>query len=252
MMAAVIYRGTWSQRIGALFGAVYVLVGVVGFAVTSGVGFAALRGKDLILFELNPLHNIVHLAIGVALISAAVVSPAASRLTNRLVGGTYLLVAVVGTILVEADTSLFRGLAETRHELNILALNHPDNLLHLASALVLVGSTLVGSRRAPATGEAEDAEEAPVPVAAERSSRPGLLWAGEPAPKTGTYRCACGQFAVAIRQGRELPDCPEPTGTDSDHYFRIQRKPAAKRASAGRSGSGARRSGRPTGTASRR
>src|SRR3712207_8517045 len=34
-------------------------------------GFAASQGPKLILFEINPLHNIVHLAIGGALLAAA-------------------------------------------------------------------------------------------------------------------------------------------------------------------------------------
>lgn len=92
-MVAWFNRLSWSQRAGAVFGSVYVLIGAVGFAITSGLGFFALRGKDLIVFELNPLHNVVHLGIGAALFYAAVNSAAASRLMNRLIGGTYFAVA---------------------------------------------------------------------------------------------------------------------------------------------------------------
>jgi hypothetical protein len=244
-MVAWFSRLTWSQRIGSVFGAVYVLVGAIGFFVTSGVGFAALRGKDLIVLELNPLHNIVHLGIGAALLYAALNSAAASRLMNRLIGGTYLAVAIVGAVIVEADMSLFGGLSETRSGLNILALNHPDNFLHLASSLVLIGSTFAGRRRStdsvaaqasPAITSDATGEMPAVPdeaVVAEKSASLAaanainprlLLRAGDTVPKSGTYRCACGRFAVAIQRDREFPECPEPTGTDDDHFFKLQPK----------------------------
>lgn len=263
-MTAWFSRLTWSQRVGSLFGATYVLVGVVGFIVTSGLGFFALRGNDLIVLELNPLHNVVHLGIGAALLYAALNSPAASRLMNRLIGATYLIVAVVGFGVVQADSTLFRGLVQTRSELNILALNHPDNLLHLASAIVLIGSTFIVSRRV--RGDAEAAVEAegkpdatgdkvaiappsasspivPAPVA--RNGKRGRLMPGDPVPKSGSYRCSCGRFAVDIRRGRELPDCPEPNGSDDDHYFTFRastsKSPAKNGARPKRSKSTARR-----------
>jgi len=124
---------TLNQRFGYLFGAVYVLVGLVGFAVTGGVGFAGSVGKDLLLFEVNPLHNLVHLAVGGLLIAGAAAGGGASRAINGVVGGTYLLVGLIGLMMVGEAS-------------NILALNHPDNLLHLATAGLALGVAL---RRAP-------------------------------------------------------------------------------------------------------
>lgn len=48
-----------------------------------------------------------------------------ARSINSRVGVVYLAVGIVGLFL-------------TSSEANILALNHPDNVLHLASALVLL------------------------------------------------------------------------------------------------------------------
>lgn len=115
---------TWNQKFGYLFGAVYVVVGVVGFAVTSGVGFAESSGDELIIFELNPLHNLVHIAIGGVLMAAAG-NATRSRIINLTVGGTYLAVGAVGLFI-------------TGSEANILALNHPDNVLHLATATLAI------------------------------------------------------------------------------------------------------------------
>jgi hypothetical protein len=114
-----------NRLLGFGFGAVYLLVGLVGFAITSGVGFAHDHGKDLIIFELNPLHNVVHIAIGLLLGLAAYKGTAAAAAANSLVGGVYLLVGVFGLFLTNSSA-------------NILAINHPDNALHLATAAVLL------------------------------------------------------------------------------------------------------------------
>lgn len=99
---------------------------------TSGVGFAATEGRNLLLFEVNPLHNIVHLGIGAALLLASR-SVRAARGTNVAIGAVYLLVGVVGLFLVDTGA-------------NIIALNGADNVLHLASALLLLGVGLAADR----------------------------------------------------------------------------------------------------------
>ena len=129
---------TANQRIGTIFGIVYLVVGLLGFVVTGLSGFAATEGNRLILFEVNPLHNLVHLGIGAALLAAARAGVGASRTMNTLVGSVYLLVGIAGFFLIGSNA-------------NLLALNVADNLLHLVSALVLLGA---GLRREPATGQA--------------------------------------------------------------------------------------------------
>jgi hypothetical protein len=127
-------RRSLAQTVGLLFGATYVLVGLIGFAVTSGVGFADEDGNRLLgIFEVNPLHNVVHLLIGAALLWGAMKGVEAARAINTTVGATYLLVGIVGFFIggTEAD---------------ILALNGADHLLHLASAAVLLTAGLVGPR----------------------------------------------------------------------------------------------------------
>jgi Domain of unknown function (DUF4383) len=52
------------QRFAQVFGAVYVLVGLLGFAFTGFANFAGTSEDKLLLFGVNPLHNIVHLAVG--------------------------------------------------------------------------------------------------------------------------------------------------------------------------------------------
>src|SRR4029434_11295795 len=55
-----------SQLLALAIGAVYTLVGILGFVVTGLDNFASETDKALLGFEINPLHNLVHLAIGLA------------------------------------------------------------------------------------------------------------------------------------------------------------------------------------------
>lgn len=115
-----------NRLLAAVFGAVYVLVGLAGFAVTGFSDFAGTNtGDKLIVFEINPLHNIVHLAIGALLLFASRAVNTAKG-ANTLVGAVYLLVGIVGLFILDSSA-------------NILSLNSADNVLHLASAIVLLG-----------------------------------------------------------------------------------------------------------------
>ncbi|MDQ1124468.1 DUF4383 domain-containing protein [Microbacterium trichothecenolyticum] len=128
-----------NRIVATVFGAVYLLVGLLGFAVTGGVGFIATEGGLLLgIFEVNPLHNIAHLLIGAALLVAGLANARAAKGVNTTVGAVYLLLGIVGFFL--AGTSA-----------NILALNVPDHFLHLASAVVLLGVGLGTERNVPRT-----------------------------------------------------------------------------------------------------
>lgn len=126
-----------NRLIGGIFGAVYLLVGIVGFFISSGVDFAGTEGATLIVFEVNPLHNIVHLLIGALLLGAAASSARAAKGANTAVGAVYLLVGVIGLFLVSSSA-------------NILALNGADNVLHFGSAILLLAVGLSADRSSAA------------------------------------------------------------------------------------------------------
>jgi hypothetical protein len=127
-------RTSPNRIVATIFGAVYILVGLLGFAVTGGVGFIATEGGLLLgIFEVNPLHNIAHLLIGAALLIAGLSSVSAAKGVNVTIGAVYLLLGIVGFFIAESA-------------LNILALNTADHFLHLASALVLLGVGLGAER----------------------------------------------------------------------------------------------------------
>ena len=123
-------RTSPNRLVATVFGAVYLLVGLLGFAVTGGVSFIATQGGLLLgLFAVNPLHNVAHLLIGAALLIAGLSSVVAAKSVNTTIGAVYLLLGIVGFFIAGS-------------ELNILALNTPDHFLHLASAIVLLGAGL--------------------------------------------------------------------------------------------------------------
>lgn len=122
---------TLNQKVGYAFGAVYILVGLLGFTV--GGDFAGQEGGLLLgIFEVNGLHNIVHLAIGIALIGAARAGDAASRSTNMTIGAVYLLLGIVGWFI--NDTAL-----------DVVALNAADHVLHLLSGILLIAVARAGA-----------------------------------------------------------------------------------------------------------
>jgi purine-cytosine permease-like protein len=117
-----------NRLLGIFLGIVYVIDGVYGFFLTSDTGFAATSGpKILDLFETNPLHNIVHLVIGVALVTAALIGARTSKAMNTTLGVLFLLVGIVGLLVSSGDNPL-----------NVLAINGADNVLNFATAVVLL------------------------------------------------------------------------------------------------------------------
>jgi hypothetical protein len=128
-----------NQLVGYAFGAVYLVVGLLGFTVSGGHAFAGEHGGHLLgIFMVNGLHNVVHLLVGALLIGGAAAGAAAAKGVNTLVGAVYLLVGVVGVIIGSGSA-------------NLLALNAPDHALHFASAIALLAFGLAGDRIARRT-----------------------------------------------------------------------------------------------------
>jgi hypothetical protein len=121
-----------NRTVALVFGAVYTLVGIAGFFVANDVDFAGEEGSSLLGFDVNHLHNIVHLLIGLALLGASRAAGTA-RAANLTVGVTYLALAVIGPFV--NDT-----------EIDIIGLNGADHWLHAVSGLVLAGTALVITR----------------------------------------------------------------------------------------------------------
>jgi hypothetical protein len=106
-----------------LAGLVLIVAGVVGFFVDASFDTGNdVQGGSLLGFEVNGIHNVVHVASGALLLFA---SP--NRSTAKAVaiafGATYGLVAVIGLI-------------DRNDVLGIIPINSADNVLHVGLALV--------------------------------------------------------------------------------------------------------------------
>ena len=110
-----------AQLLALAIGVIYTLIGIVGFFVTGLENFAAETNKTLLGFEINPLHNIVHLIIGLAGLALW------RRLDTARTYG-WLLAAGYGLAFIYG---LF---AAGNSDINFLSINGADNGLHLVSA----------------------------------------------------------------------------------------------------------------------
>src|SRR5919107_5783520 len=124
------HRGTtWPQQLALAFGVVYTLIGVIGFFITGfGDFFGNANGmpmehdETLLGFMINPMHNVVHILIGVAGIA----------LSRTLRGArTYGWLLAVGY-----GAAFVYGLIAVGQTWDFLSINAADNVLHLLTAVV--------------------------------------------------------------------------------------------------------------------
>ena len=131
-----------SQLLALAIGAIYTLVGLLGFLVTGFENFAAETDKTLLGFEINPLHNLVHLAIGLAGLALW------QRLDTAKAYG-WLLAAGYGLAF------LYGLVAAGNSDINFLSLNGADNGLHLVSAVAGLAIALWPAQRTARRGLAD-------------------------------------------------------------------------------------------------
>ena len=109
-----------ARTVAAVLGVVYVVAGLGGFVLDS-----PLFG----LFEVNALHNIVHIVLGAILLYGAT-STEVAIMANRGVGAVLVLLGLLG--IVSADG------------FGLVPLGGNDIWLHLATGAILLGSGFVG------------------------------------------------------------------------------------------------------------
>lgn len=113
---------TPAQMFAYLVGAVLVLVGLIGFAVDSTFDTGSgIDGDKLIVFEVNGIHNLVHIASGLLLLAVAP-KRATARYGVIAFGVVYAIVTLIG--LIDGETVL-----------GLLPVNPADNVLHIVLTL---------------------------------------------------------------------------------------------------------------------
>ena len=133
---------TQLQKAAAAVGAVFLLVGILGFVpgITSNYGSMTFAGHEsgaklLGIFEVSILHNLVHVLFGVAgLAMARTWSGARSFLIG---GGAIYLVLWLYGVLIDLSSSA-----------NFVPVNDADNWLHLVLGLAMVALGLLLGRSA--------------------------------------------------------------------------------------------------------
>lgn len=113
-----------SRVVALVIGVVFVVVGALGFTANEQ---AWLFG----ILSVNTLQNVLHLALGALLVAIA------------FSGRAPLLAAIMGAVLLAIGIA---GLFIISTEFNVIGVNGAANLLHFASAAVLLGVGL-GARR---------------------------------------------------------------------------------------------------------
>ena len=113
---------TWPQMLALAFGAIYLLIGIVGFFITGFDDFFYHDTGDTLLgFEINGMHNVVHIVIGAAGLALA----------RTLAGArTYGWLLAVGY-----GAAFVYGLLALGEDWDFLNLNAADNVLHIVTAL---------------------------------------------------------------------------------------------------------------------
>jgi hypothetical protein len=113
---------TWPELLALAFGAIYTLIGIIGFFITGFDNFFEHTGKSLLGFEINGMHNVVHILIGVAGLALA----------RTLTGArTYGWLLAVGY-----GAAFIYGLFAVGEDWDFLSLNSADNVLHILTAAV--------------------------------------------------------------------------------------------------------------------
>jgi hypothetical protein len=130
----------------AVVGAVFLLVGVLGFipGITSSysdLGFAGhtSNAKLLGIFQVSVLHNIVHLLFGIA---GLALSRTRDGARTFLVGGgvIYLVLWLYGLVVGQQSSA------------NFVPVNTADDWLHFVLGLGMIGLGVLLSRRTEAAG----------------------------------------------------------------------------------------------------
>jgi hypothetical protein len=138
---------TPAQVYSLVFGAVLLLAGILGFFADSSFGNLGsdVNGDELIVFEVNGWHNLVHIASG--LLGLALMGSASGARAYALgFGAVYLLVTIWGIV-------------DGNDVFGLLPVNAADNVLHVAIAAtgILAGLLSSPDRRTATTRGATSA-----------------------------------------------------------------------------------------------
>ncbi|HYF15905.1 MAG TPA: DUF4383 domain-containing protein [Phycisphaerales bacterium] len=118
-----------ANTICIVLGVVFIIVAIWGF----------ITGDRVLIFHVNPMHNLVHLVSGIAALACGLRSVNAARTFCFVFAGVYGLVALLG----------FAGVQPV---IDLLHLNQADNWLHLFLTLAFLGGGLASLPKSSPAG----------------------------------------------------------------------------------------------------
>lgn len=130
-------RGTTNDRSIAqwfciVVGATLVLVGLLGFIADSSFDTgSSVSGDDLIVFEVNGWHNLVHIASGAFLLAMAG-RHSTARTAALAFGAIYAVVTVIGLI-------------DGNDVIGLIPVDAADNVLHILLTIAALGAGLLST-----------------------------------------------------------------------------------------------------------
>ncbi len=123
-----------TRRLVAGLGVVSLALGILGFGVTGFNRITETLGEEVLGFEMNPLQNVLHLALGIIALVSVPRTPGLVRAAATLIVGVYALI----------------GLAGSSSGIRLLGANPASSVLHLVvgavAGVLLCWATLVDYR----------------------------------------------------------------------------------------------------------
>ena len=123
----------------AALGATFVLFGVLGFAMGGLHQIFSTTGTELIIFNLNPGLNVLHIGLGWMLLRGSVNAPSVQAAMAFSAGIGLLLLGGYGWSAATGETT------------NRLAVNEPDTILYFVAAAICAAMVVSLSRRMRST-----------------------------------------------------------------------------------------------------
>lgn len=121
-----------AQMISYILGAVFVVIGLLGFVNDPVLG----------IFEVDMVHNLVHLVSGLVLLGLGYAGAGMARTGAKIFGVVYAVVAVWG-LVVPGEMLL-----------NIMQVNFADDILHVVIAAALLYAGFAGGGMSASQGPA--------------------------------------------------------------------------------------------------
>jgi threonine/homoserine/homoserine lactone efflux protein len=122
-----------AKKLAVIFGIIFILVAILGF-IPNGI---VSKSADA-TFQVDNMHNIVHLIVGIVLLLAGMMGESAASLWLKIFGVIYILLFIDGLFQVKMTGDKL---------LSFITANPADNWLHLVLGILLLIVGFAGGKK---------------------------------------------------------------------------------------------------------